>query len=161
MMRCSNCNRDYLENLRFCHQCGEPLHEGGLPVEPPAPRGEPNPALQQERAVARRRSPTRSSSLLFAVLVPLAAGVGLALAWYQWWTPPIVNVSVKQPAANPPQPKAPLPAGSAENMAPGKEGPAAATTEPRSPVRKATARSEPPAFDASRPGARARRRDNR
>ena len=106
MMRCSNCDRDYPSSVRFCHQCGEPLQAVALPAESPATRVAVSPAERRARAVARRRAPTRSSSLGFAIIVLLAAGVGLALVWYPSWMPPLTRVSAKLPEA--PRPVDPL-----------------------------------------------------
>jgi hypothetical protein len=134
MMRCSNCDRDYPSDLRFCHQCGEALHALPRPDESPEALGEPIAPRQRVLAAVprRRRPPSRSSSPLFALLVLLAAGVGLALVWYQWWMPTLVRVSAKLPEAEAPRPVdqlTPRPAREPEPTTP----PAAPVPEPVSP----------------------------
>ena len=132
MMRCSNCDRNYPSDLRFCHQCGEALHALPRPDESPEALGEPIAPRQTVLAAAPRRPPSRSSSPLFALLVLLAAGVGLVLVWHQWWVPALVRVSAKLPEPEAPRPidqLTPRPAPETEPTRP----PAAPGTEPVSP----------------------------
>ena len=104
MMRCVQCGRDYPERQAFCHQCGEPLRPREAPVEAPVPRPRAQATLGRSRAIARRRAPPRSQSLLFAVLVLLGAAVGLALVWRHAWMPslPRVTLSLPRPPEAPP-----------------------------------------------------------
>jgi hypothetical protein len=97
MMRCLQCDRDYPESARFCHQCGEPLHRRDDPVTAgwPIPPG-------RSRALSRHRAAPRTSSLLFATLVVVGAGAGLALVWRQAWMPSLARVIVS-PARQPNQ----------------------------------------------------------
>jgi hypothetical protein len=133
MMRCSNCDRDYPSDLRFCHQCGEALHALPRPDESPEALGEPiAPRQRVPAAIPRRRPPSRSSSPLFALLVLLAAGVGLVLVWHQWWMPALVRVSAKLPEPEAPRPidqLTPRPAPEPEPTTPG-AAPAPAPVSP-------------------------------
>jgi hypothetical protein len=178
MMRCSNCNRDYPDALRFCHQCGEVLQPHERAVVSPSRRDAPATASGRARAVARRGAPTRSSSLAVAVLVVVAAGVSLALIWYKSWTPPLVAVSARLPEPEAPRPSEPLtprpapeaepteparPARSPEPVLPPTPAPTASSRAPgttpaatplpaaESASPKASARSDAPALEARRP----------
>src|SRR5215467_9489445 len=89
MMRCLQCGRDYPDSHEFCHQCGELLQprDATASADRPGALGKSEIAARRARALARRRAPSRSQSFLFALLVLLGAGVGLAVVWRQAWMP--------------------------------------------------------------------------
>src|SRR5215470_19466600 len=99
MMRCLQCGQDFPDGQEFCHQCGEPLQPREVSPDRAAARGRSDLPARRARALSRRRAPARSQSFLFAVLVLLGAGAGLALVWRQAWMPllPRVTVSVSRP----------------------------------------------------------------
>jgi len=163
MMRCLQCGRDYPESQAFCHQCGEPLQPRATPADQPATLGKSELAARRARALARRRAPVRSQSLLFAVLVLLGAGVGLALVWRQAWLPHI-TVSVTRPpdqrstAAVPasaseaakvdpatPPPSAPASPAPTASPAPAAAAPTVEPARPATPPTAVARASEPPA----------------
>lgn len=179
MMRCSNCNRDYPGDLQFCHQCGEPLQATEWPLKSLRVRAEPGAARGHSRVPARRRAPARPTSLYFALLVLLAAGVGLALVWHQWWIPSLVRVSARLPPEQAPRPIDQLVPRDAPGAAATESPAAAPAPEPASPLappppamapapmpapapvaesapRKAAPRPDPPAPDPGRPAGPAR-----
>jgi hypothetical protein len=148
MMRCLQCGSEYPDSQAFCHQCGEPLRPREASADRPATLGKSELAARRARALARRRAPPRSQSLLFAVLVLLGAGVGLALVWRQAWLPSI-TVSVTRPPDQRSTP-AVLPSPAAA----GEAATEAAKVEPAAPTPSApasTAAAAPPAPAAPAP----------
>jgi hypothetical protein len=139
MMRCLQCERDYPEPQRFCHQCGEPLQPRDAPaaLDHRVARGAPRATLRRTPAISRRRAPQRSSSPLFATLIVLAAAAGLAVVWRQAWLPllPRVAVSVdRPPQQDPPKAVDPTPTLAAVPVEPEAAAPAPpATPEPEPP----------------------------
>ena len=157
MMRCSNCNRDYPGDLRFCHQCGELLQASERPLTTPDGRqdGRSGSGMVgwRSHAAGRRRARAQSTSLYFAVLVLLAAGVGLALVWHQWWMPSLVRVSARVPEVKAPPPDEAASPQPAPETSAVEAPPVAPAPEPASPPDPAppavpapvTARPAPPA----------------
>ena len=153
MMRCIHCNRDYLGGQRFCHQCGEPLRPHDTAAERPAARGVSDAITRRARTTRRRRASQPSSSLLFAILVLVGAGAGLAIVWHQRWMPPALRASARlsgEPAQQPADTiSAEEPRAQASAPAPESEGPAATpastpSAEPAPAPVAAPAPSPPP-----------------
>jgi hypothetical protein len=69
-------------------------------------------AYRRARTPSRRQAPSLSSSLVFATLIVLGAGIGLALVWRQAWMPSRPPVTASLPAAPEQRPSdaAPTPA---------------------------------------------------
>ena len=104
MMRCLQCGRDYPDSEQFCHQCGEALQPRETPTDRPVARARSEIAARRARALARRGAPARSQSFLFAVLVLLGAGTGLALVWRQAWMPSLLRITVSVSRPQDPRP---------------------------------------------------------
>ena len=145
MMRCVQCNRDYLGGERFCHQCGEPLRARNVTVESPvAPVGAPALVRRARTAPRRGRHPA-STSLMFAILVLVGAGAGLALVWHQRWMPPMLRASARLVGEPAPRPADPAPEASPD------ESPAPETAAARTESLTETPPATPPAPPAPAP----------
>ena len=137
MMRCLQCSHDYPEGQAFCHQCGETLHPWVAPPDRRPAVGKSELAARRARALSRRRAPARSQSFLFAVLVLLGAGAGLAVVWRQAWMPAMPRVTGSVPGAqDQPPPVAvaasPVDPGAGAKVEPAVPTAAAAVDEPAS-----------------------------
>src|SRR5262245_37512873 len=91
MKRCLQCDRDYPESFAFCHLCGERLHSKEDRAAPPVSAAPAGAGHRRPRAPVRAGA---SHSLLFAVLVLVGAGAGLAIVWRDAWMPSIPRVTV-------------------------------------------------------------------
>ena len=165
MTRCVQCGRDYPEGQRFCHQCGAQLRPRDAPAAAERSTTRVGSAAAHRRSAARfrRRAASRSSSLLFATLVVLGAGVGLAIVWRQDWMPPLPRVTISmpgpqdqgQPEKAVPAPEPPVAPAPVQTEAPDTTPPAAPAAEEAPAPRPARA-PEPSSTVATTPPPSAR-----
>ena len=127
MMRCLQCGRDYPDSHEFCHQCGELLQprDATASADRPGALGKSEIAARRARALARRRAPSRSQSFLFALLVLLGAGAGLAVVWRQAWMPSWSRTTASVSGTHDPRPF--------DATVPAPTAPDAAKVEPAAP----------------------------
>jgi hypothetical protein len=145
IMRCLQCSRDYPDGHAFCHQCGEALHRREPSGDPAARRERPAASVQRARIMARRRAPGHSQSFLFAAVVLVAAGVGLAVVTRQAWMPSRPSVTANPPRQEAPAPPPAVAPAPAPEPAPAEAQPVAPATAPESATAAATPPPAPPA----------------